>query len=261
MELSPATNLVDVTPLGQAGFRLGFGALAIYIDPYLSNSVEASEGPDLRRQVPIWKDPDTIDDADWVFVTHTHIDHCDVDTLVPMSRASKQCRVLGPQVVGDILAAHGMDSTRFVRASDDWLSLGEDLRVHPVPAAHPEIESDPRGGWRHVGFVIDFRGKRIYHSGDTLLNAAIIEAAFAFRPIDVAILPVNERNHYREARGIIGNMSVREAFRFAADLQVSTLVPMHWDMFAPNSIYPEEIETFTRLAQPPFRVLLKPTQI
>jgi L-ascorbate metabolism protein UlaG (beta-lactamase superfamily) len=261
-EKPPAPDkLIEITPLGQAGFRLGFGSITLYIDPYLSNSVETAEGPDLKRLTPIWKAPEMIKDADWALITHTHIDHCDVDTLVPLSHASSQCRFIGPQDVGDILVAQGISSARFSRASHNWLSLGPDLRVHPLPAAHPAIETDAQGGSRYVGYLIEYRGKRIYHSGDTLLNSAIIEAAHAFKPIDVAILPVNERNHYRELRGIIGNMSVREAFQFATELQVDTLIPMHWDMFAPNSVYPEEIETYTRLAQPPFRVLLNPTRI
>lgn len=254
-------NLVEVTPLGQAGFRLRFGQLTLYIDPYLSNSVEEAEGQDLRRLVPIWKAPHLVKDADWVLITHTHMDHCDVDTLVPLSRASDQCRFVGPQDVGDILAAQGIATTRFIRATHNWLPLGKGLRVHPIPAAHPDIETDSQGGSRYVGYLIEYRGKRIYHAGDTLLNATVIEAVQAFKPLDAAMLPVNERNHYREARGILGNMSVREAFQFATDLQVGTLVPMHWDMFAPNSVYPEEIETYYRFAQPPFRMLLNPTQI
>lgn len=259
MNISQSSDRVEVVPLGQAGFRLTLGALTLYIDPYLSNAVESAEGPDLRRRVPIWKDPGCIDDADWVLITHEHIDHCDLATLIPLAKASAKCRFLCPSVVSNILTAHGIEADRIVQATDNWLPLHMEVEVHPVPAAHPEIEIDPRGCSRYVGYIIDFNGKRIYHSGDTLLNNEVIKAASGFKPIDVAILPVNERNHYRESRGIVGNMSVREAFQFATDLEVGTLIPMHWDMFSLNSVYPEEIEIYTRLAQPPFNVILKPT--
>lgn len=261
MDIAPSSNRVEIVPLGQAGFRLALGTLTLYIDPYLSNGVEVAEGPDLRRQVPIWKAPEHVDDANWVLVTHEHIDHCDLATLVPLAKASAKCRFLSPKIVGKMLIAHGISADRIVQATDDWVTLHAEVKVHPVPAAHPEIEVDPRGCSRYVGYVIDFRGKRIYHSGDTQLKTEIIEAACAFKPIDVAILPVNERNHYRESLGIIGNMTVREAFQFATDLEVKTLIPMHWDMFSLNSVYPEEIELYTRLAQPPFSVVLKPTHI
>lgn len=257
----PQGNVEKVVPLGQAGFRFSFGSITVYIDPYLSNSVETKEGADFRRRVPIWKQPAAIDDADYVLITHAHIDHCDIDTLVPLARASAQCRFVGPQEVGSLLASHGIGVSRFLVARNEWLSLGADLRVHPLPAAHPEIEIDAQGNSRHVGYIIEYRKKRIYHSGDTLVNEDVISAVSSFKPIDVAILPVNERNYYREARGIVGNMSVREAFRFAADIQANTLIPMHWDVFEPNSVYPEEIETLYRLAHPPFRLLLRPTEL
>lgn len=255
------TKSVTLQPLGQAGFRFRFGSIVLYIDPYLSDSVEETEGPDLRRLVPIWKPPNMIIDADWILITHTHGDHCDLDTLIPISRASKRCRFAGPKDVGNILAAKGLNPNRFTHATSNWFPLGENLRVYPTVAAHPEIEIDPYGDSRYVGYLIEYQGRRIYHSGDTLLNTSIIEAVQAFKPIDVAMLPVNECNYYREKCGIIGNMSIREAFQFATDLQVNTLVPMHWDMFAPNSVYPEEIETYYQLTHPPFRMVLNPNQI
>ena len=254
-------NPIDIVPLGQAGFRLKFAEKVVYIDPYLSNSVELTEGPALRRQVPIWKLPNEIYDADWVLITHAHMDHCDLDTLLPLSRASHTCAFIGPRDVGEILAVSGIAPERFIWAANAWHELGVDLRVHPVPAAHPTIETDEQGNFRQIGYIIEYKGRRIYHSGDTSLNAVIIDAVTAFKPIDVAMLPVNECNHYRNNCGIIGNMSVRDAFKFAEDIEVNTLVPMHWDMFAPNGVYQEEIETYYRLARSPFHMALNPTQI
>ncbi len=254
-------NSINVIPLGQAGFRLQFDELVIYIDPYLSNSVEVSEGPALRRQVPIWKLPNEINDADWVLITHTHMDHCDVDTLVPLSLASETCCFMGPKDVGELLSDKGIAIGRFTCATNNWQVLGPDLRVHPIPAAHPTIETDAYGNFRQIGYILEYKDRRIYHAGDTSLNAVMIDAVSAFKPIDVAILPVNECNYYRDNCGIIGNMSVREAFKFAEDISVNTLIPMHWDMFTPNSVYREEIEIFYKLAKSPFNMLLNPTFI
>jgi L-ascorbate metabolism protein UlaG (beta-lactamase superfamily) len=254
-----ADQIVRVTPLGQAGFRLSFGEVTLYIDPYLSNQVEIAEGPDFRRQVPVWKAANQVDDADWVLVTHTHGDHCDLATLVPMSLASTNARFAGPANVRALLTANGIPNVRIFPAADNWLSLGPDLRIRPMPAAHPEVEFDEQGDWCCVGYLFEYRGRRIYHSGDTSLNATIIESVKAYTPIDVAFLPVNERNHYRDAQGIIGNMSIREAFQFASDLGVKSLVPMHWDMFLPNSVYAEEIDAVSRNIKPPFQVLMNPS--
>ncbi len=252
---------IECVPLGQSGFRFAFGSTVVYVDPYLSDSVEHSEGPELARLVPIWKRPKEIGDADWVLVTHSHIDHCDIDTLVPLSEASGRCRFVGPSDVADILIGAGIDPSRVVHAGRDWIAMADDLLVHAVLAAHPTIDLDSAGNSRYVGYCLEYRGRRIYHSGDTLLNSEVVEAATAFKPISVAMIPVNERNHYRESRGIIGNMSVRDAFQFALELQADALVPLHWDMFAPNCVHPDEIEGHYDRTRPGFELLLRPSLI
>lgn len=255
------SDVIKVTPLGQAGFRFQFDKITVYIDPYLSNSVEAAEGPALRRQVPIWKSPNEINDANWVFITHSHMDHCDIDTLKPLSETSTACEFMGPQDVGTLLNSKEIAIDRFTCASNMWHELGADLRVHPVPAVHPTIETDADGNFCQVGYIFEYKGRRIYHAGDTSLNSVMISAVIAFEPIDVAVLPVNECNYYRNNCGIIGNMSIRDAFKFAEDLKVKTLVPMHWDMFAPNSVYQEEIEIYYKLSKPKFNMLLNPIKL
>ena len=51
---------------------------------------------------------------------------------------------------------------------------------------------------------------------------------------------------FRARRGIIGNLSVHEAFQFAEEIAVKQLVPVHWDMFAANAVDPEEIRFYTK---------------
>jgi len=254
-------DTLPVRCLGQSGFRFGFPGTTVYVDPYLTDRVAELEGREMGRQVPVAVAPDAVTDADWVLMTHVHLDHCDLATVVPLSRASPRARFLGPWEVCDALIAAGIARDRVVTASEAWSDLGSGLRVRAVPAAHPTIERRPDGLLRHIGFVFEQAGRRIYHSGDTSLADEMIESVRTLMPIDVAFLPVNERNFYREGRGIIGNMTVREAFRFAADLRVRTLVAMHWDMFAPNSVYPEEIELVHRLMRPPFDLALRPERI
>ncbi len=43
------------------------------------------------------------------------------------------------------------------------------IRFTGVPAAHNDIERDEKGKCRFMGYVIEAGGKKIYHSGDTLL--------------------------------------------------------------------------------------------
>lgn len=252
---------IPVNALGQAGFRLQFEGCIAYIDPYLSNSVERIEGETRRRMVPIPVDPSLINDADYVLITHGHIDHCDPETIVPMATASPSCRFICPGEVAFILKELGIQDNRIILAREEWLTISQTVKVRAVPAAHPTIERDIQGDLRCVGYVFQFNGRRIYHSGDTSVCDELLSTLSNLGGIDVAILPVNERNYYREREGIIGNMTVREAFTMATDIGVKVLVPMHWDMFKVNSVFREEIQLLYDLIRPDFKLIFNPTVI
>ena len=252
---------IGVTSLGQVGFRLVFEHTVVYVDPYLSDRVAEIEGDDLRRLVPPPMKPEEARDADFVLITHSHLDHCDPATILPIYHASARAIFIGPNEVGEYLQELGMDKRRITSAGENWIRMGDHLRVKPVPAAHPELERDGQNFPKCVGYVLENHGRKIYHAGDTSPHEVLISELKRLSPIDVAFLPVNEKNFYRERRGIIGNMSVREAFQMAEDIGVKTLVPMHWDLFAPNSVFPEEIELLYNKLRPPFHLSINPAQI
>lgn len=244
--------------LGQSGCRLIFPGATLYLDPYLSNSVQELDAPDLERLQPIPFVPESITDADWVLITHEHIDHCDPHTIPKLAAASPQAHFICPQPVVEILAGWGIDRDRIVLAEEQWADLVSGLRVCAVPAAHPETERNPDGLLRYVGYLVEHAGRRIYLAGDTSARQEIIDALLDHGPIHTAFLPVNERNFFRERRGIIGNMSVREAFQFAEEINARQVVAVHWDMFAANAVDPDEIRLLHKRLQPKFSLLLQP---
>lgn len=248
--------------LGQEGYRFQFGRTVVYVDPYLSDYVETVEGPDLRRLRPIPFAPELITDSDWVLVTHVHIDHCDPLTLVPIAEKSPSCRFIGPAPVTEVLTQCGIDKKRVELANEaTWSMLGESLRVIAVPAAHPTVVRDRDGCAQCIGYVIEYLGRRIYHAGDTSVTDELLWRLKELAPIEIAFLPVNERNYFRDRRGIIGNMTIREAFAFAEEIGAKTLVPMHWDMFSPNCVPREEIELAYKLFKPAFEMKFYPSRL
>lgn len=250
-------NDFELTHLGQSGFRLKAAGAVVYIDPYLSDYVEETEGRAMRRLRAAPIAPADVRDADWVLVSHRHADHCDPRTLGPIAASSPGCRFIGPGEVVDFLHREvGIASDRLVVAAEDWMALSDGLRVHGIPAAHRAIERDDAGRLRCIGFLVDLDGTRLYHSGDCSVDPAIVAELVRLGPIDVALLPVNECNYYRDRAGIIGNMSIREAFGFAREIGARTVVPMHFDMFAPNCVYEDEIRLVYRNLEPSFRLLM-----
>jgi len=252
---------IPVQMLGQSGCRLQFRGAIVYLDLYLSHSVQELDAPDLVRQVSIPYPPEQVMDADWVLITHAHIDHCDPHTLPKLAQASPQAKFFGPAPVVARLMEWGIDSSRILLATEFWIPLADTLQVLAVPAAHPEIDRDAQGQLICVGFVLDYAGQRIYLAGDTSARQEIIDVLVAQGPIHTAFLPVNEHNFFRGRRGIIGNMSVREAFQFAVEIGARQVVAVHWDMFAINAVDPGEIRHIHRYMNPDFSLLLRPTVI
>lgn len=254
--------ILNVKPLGQAGFRFQANGIVVYIDPYLSDFVAEQEGDRFRRLVSIPILPQDVHDADWVLISHIHLDHCDPATLKPLSMASPQCRFVGPAEVIRFLADElEIVSERLVIASEEWFSLAERYQIRAIPAAHKQIEKDVDGYLRFVGYLMEIDGRRFYHSGDCSIHPSIVKTLKGLTPIECAFLPVNECNYYRDREGIIGNMSVREAFAFAEEVGMIKVVPMHYDMFAVNSVYPEEIDIVYRKSNPSFDLVFEPKEL
>ena len=252
---------IRIMSLGQSGFRLQLGEAVIYVDPYLSNYVEEVDGKEFKRLIAIPVSAEQINDADSVLVSHIHMDHCDPKTLIPLSKASASAVIVAPGEVCTYLIKEGIAPHRLIVAPEDWYELTNGLSIKAVPSAHPKIERDESNRLCYVGYLLRYEQYCIYHAGDTSPDPELIEAVKEVDKIDIALLPVNERNYYRDKRGIIGNMSIREAFQLAIDIGARTVIPMHWDMFAPNSVYREEIELLYRLIRPPFSMVLEPDQV
>ncbi len=253
--------IINVTSLGQVGYKLEYSDVTIYIDPYLSNSVQEKEDIDCKRLLPIPIHPEQIEDADFILITHDHRDHCDEDTLIPISRSSPQSIFICPEKIRTKLTGMGISSERINVIGEEVIRMQQNINLYAVPAAHPKVEKNINGGWSCIGYVIEFEHKRLYHAGDTSVAAEIVDVLSILGNIDVAFLPVNERNYYRDKKGILGNMSIREAFKFAEEIQAGTVVPTHWDMFADNQVYREEIELLYNKLKPNFKLLIEPSTI
>jgi hypothetical protein len=61
--------MIKLQPLGQVGYCLNISDTVIYIDPYLSNSVQEKENTDSSRLIPIPIMPSQVKDADYVLIT------------------------------------------------------------------------------------------------------------------------------------------------------------------------------------------------
>ncbi len=246
----------ELTFLGQSGILLRLDELLICVDPYLTDAVAERHGERFRRQVPPPVRPDELTDLRWIFLTHAHDDHTDLATLLPLLQAAPQAVVMAPRESRELLAAAGVPRCRMAQPAPGWTTSGGGLQVRAVPAAHLDVETHDNGEWRCVGYQFRWAQGLLYHAGDTRPHPAIFAALENEGAPGWALLPVNERNHFRSARGIVGNMSVREAIEFAEVIGARHLVPLHWDLFSDNGTSVEEIRLLHRQLAPRFELQL-----
>jgi len=106
-----------------------------------------------------------------------------------------------------------------------------DFTFHGIPAKHNEIERDENNNCEYLGYVIEFEGCRIYHSGDTLWFDGMTDLLKSFE-VDVAILPINGED---PSRGVAGNLNCKEAAHLAKAINAQCAIPCHYDMFFFNT--------------------------
>jgi L-ascorbate metabolism protein UlaG (beta-lactamase superfamily) len=186
--------LDSVEWLGHSGFRIRAGGSVLYIDPY---RVSPGAPP-----------------ADLILITHGHYDHFSPQDLERLSHDGT--RLVGPAAVAERVGGR-------VHSIAPGESLGDELvrgvEVSAV-AAYNTSKRDADGrvfhpreaGW--VGYEVNVRGERLYHSGDT----DVIPEMDGLTGVDVALLPVSG----------VYVMTADEAAEAARRIQPRVAVPMHW---------------------------------
>jgi L-ascorbate metabolism protein UlaG (beta-lactamase superfamily) len=225
--------------LGQAGFALDLGGLRILIDPFTSDhEARLFRTIDAESLAP---------GVDWLLVTHGHLDHFDVEfARVLDSRSPGAGLVIPSPLVAEAKQVAPHLDVIGVQPGDR-VELSEKVSVAVVPAWHAINPADgytqgrdDSGESSFVGYVVRAEDVSLYHSGDTLVTDGL-RAALAAEKVDIALLPINGRDYYREQLGLVGNMDGREALELARELGVRMLVPMHWDLFSGNTVRPGSV--------------------
>jgi L-ascorbate metabolism protein UlaG (beta-lactamase superfamily) len=237
-------NSLAIWGMGQMGVGVKTPKAVLYIDLCLSDSVREQFGDFWTRAYDPPIEPDQINNADYYLITHEHMDHLDPQTVGPIGQASPNAMFVAPGWCVDLLHECGIDSTRIIlpEAMVPFTLPGTDVTVTAVPSAHYEKEYDPQKGYRWLGYLIESNGVRFYHAGDTIIYDGYIDTLRKLPQPDVAMLPVNGRDHFRETEGnLTGNLLPIEAARLAHDLGWDVLIPGHNDLYANNMIPFREI--------------------
>ena len=242
--------------LGQAGFWIETGAHRLLIDPYLSDSLARKYAGTRYPHIRMMPPPVSVAQLprpDLVLVTHTHTDHLDPDTLGPLhDRFPDLCLVVPAAREAIARARIGPEAKLVPVDAGDRLDPLPGLTLTVFPAAHEAFDRDAEGRHPFLGYGIETRGLRLYHSGDCVPFEGLERRIKDFAP-SIALLPVNGRDAERRANGVPGNFTLAEAIALSADC--SFLIPHHFGMFAFNTIDPKDIDAAVALEAPRPRIV------
>ena len=254
-DLEVPDGAVGLSWLGQAGFIMRAGDATALLDPFLA----PYHGREYESTLP----PDAVRDVDLVLCTHEHVDHFDAASAPAIAAASPGAVFVVPTPIVDMVTEVGIAPDRVVGMQPGETLDVAGLTIGAVPALHGVTMEDAYtfgeamsdGLVRFLGYVVDAGPVRIYHAGDTIHYEGM-EDRLRDLAIDLALLPINGRDHEREARGIVGNLSAREAAWLSTEIGAGAVVPMHHDLFARNRGYPAHLVESVERDHPGVSVLV-----
>ena len=211
-----------ITWITQSGFIFEHHGQRLVVDPYISNAVE-----ERLHWIRLKKPPIPINKLhpDTIFCSHNHIDHLDPISIPLIADYYPSCHFIGPSSVTNDFHRMGIDPKKITT-----LKVGskiENNKFH-LTATHA-YHSDPHS----VGLIIEISQKKIYFSGDTLYHPKLVKNILKYSngDIDFVLICIN---------GKMNNMNTDEAINVVKELQPQAAAPMHYGLFAENTVAPEQ---------------------
>lgn len=173
----------------------------ILIDPFISQNPQAISHIN----------PSHIKD---IILTHGHSDH--LGDAIPLSIKT------GVKITATFELANYCSNQG---AQVNTMNLGGKIELTSASAKFlPAFHSSSATGGKYTGMpaavLVDIGGYKIYHAGDTCLNAEMKVAGEVYKP-DVALLPI----------GSTFTMDIDDAVIAAKWLEAKIIVPMHYNTF------------------------------
>ncbi len=238
--------------LGQAGFYIGYNGNFLMIDPYLSDFLaekyKGKEFPHIRM-MPIPVHPSEITEVDFIFCTHGHSDHMDPGTLPLLAQKDSGRKFVVPKAEKIKAMERGIPERQMILVNDgDSLSLNVNVKLDVIPSAHEKLDKNENSEYYYLGYILTIGPYKIYHSGDCVPYPGLAEK-LKRSAIDIALLPVNGRDEYRQERGVPGNFTLNEAIELCRESNIPNLIVHHFGMFFFNTVSSDFLEQTVETAK------------
>ena len=222
----------------------------VFVDPYLGTG----DPPRTVRMIPVPFEPGDVDRVDAVFATHEHTDHVHGPSQAPLLEGH-DAAFHGPSA--SVEAAREWTDEYDVGA-DDLVELAEgetvdvgSFEVHVEPAHDPDADHP-------VSYVFEHEAGTFFHGGDARPSDAFDDVGDRY-DLDSGVLalgsagmiPDKETREPTYTKWYSDETMVAEA---AAQLELTRLVPTHWDMWKGLTADPSALRPHVRSYEHPERL-------
>ncbi|MBW3622159.1 MAG: metal-dependent hydrolase [Armatimonadetes bacterium] len=198
--------MVKADYLGHSCWRLSDGTHTLLIDPWLNENPKAAVAAE------------EIEQADAILVSHAHFDHLgDTVSIAKRTGATVVSTFELVTYCGEQGAENGHGMNLGGAHEFPW---GKVKLVQAFHTSSCGSGDDYRAMGEPCGFILQFGGLTIYHSGDTALFGDM-ELLGRLYPMDFAMLPIGDNF-------TMGPDDALEAVRL---LQPKRVAPMHFNTF------------------------------
>ncbi len=179
--------------------------------------------------------PKETHDADVIFVTHSHHDHFDPESIEKVRK--DDTIFITPAAMSAEITKLAGDSKVFLLSPGENILL-EDLKISGVPAYNKLKPFHPRHN-KWLGYVLEMDGTRYYVAGDT-------DAVKELQSIscDVALIPI----------GGTYTMNAKDAAGLVNAIKPAAVVPTHYGGIVGS---PEDADVFRSTVLPGTEVVIK----
>ena len=172
----------------------------------------------LTGNIKIITDPYKItkqDKADLILISHNHFDHLSVDDLKKVS--TDNTTIVSAKECLDMLTGFSLKEKIGILPGEEKTVRGvkiKAIRAYNLDKINPETKKPfhPKEDDK-IGFLIELKGIRVYHTGDSDLTPEISD----FKP-DIALVPVSGTYV----------MTAQEAAKAVEKIKPKIVIPMHY---------------------------------
>ena len=230
-EYSKFKNVNDtqylISWLGHSAFIINIAGNTIMLDPMLGSHAAPVPIPSLKRYhsvIPI--NLDSLDNIDFVLISHDHYDHLDYSTIKQIR--SKVNFFVVPLGVDNHLKKWGISENKIISLNWNQNFESNNIEFICLPARHFSGRGPfNRNSTLWSSWAIKSPVVKIYFSGDSGYGTHIKKIGSDHGPFDISLIDCGQYNKAWK----YSHMFPKQAVSAAIELNSKYFIPIHWGTF------------------------------